>query len=318
MAWLREGMRRRPLAWFYALAVGIAVAVIPLFVLTGADAKIAAAREKTGIEFGTDFVTISRIALEAPESTAAILLAVLQPFSPDIAAFIVTTVALGTVGLRNLVGRYRFWHSSVGWRSGLKVWGVCILTFVGMSVATAVLHRLFMPEGTWKWGMDVFSWGLPLALFVSVWLDVGGVSEETGWRGFALPILQNRMTPLVASVVLGVLWAVWHFPVKFDVLFYGPGGAVVLYGLLVVRFVFLSIVMTYFYNRVGGSTLIAIAMHGLHNDSAGLMGRITGDGLAPYVISEIDLLLPIVAVACVLMFLSGRKLGFDRVSASEQ
>jgi hypothetical protein len=36
-------------------------------------------------------------------------------------------------------------------------------------------------------------------------------------------------------------------------------------------------------SRAGGSTLIAIAMHGLHNDAVGLMGRITGQGLAPYV-----------------------------------
>lgn len=318
MEWLRAGMRRRPLAWFYALALGIAVAVIPLFVLTGADAKIAAARETTGIEFGTDFVMIFRVALEAPGAIGAIFLAVLQPFSPDIAAFIVVAVAFGTVGLRNLVGRYQFWHACVGWRLGLVEWSLCILTFVGMSLATAVLHRLFMPEGTWRWDLDVFSWGFLLALFASVWLDVGGVSEETGWRGFALPILQNRLAPLAASVVVGVLWAVWHFPVKFDALFYGAGGGVVLYGLLVVRFVFLSIVMTYFYNRVGGSTLIAIAMHGLHNDSAGLMGRITGEGLAPYVISEIDLLLPVVVVACVPMFLSGRKLGLGKVPASEQ
>ncbi len=310
MSWLRERMRRRPVTWFYATSMALAVAVIPVFVFTGADATISAAVQESGIVPRTDFVTIVRLALAEPQAIPAILLSVLQPFSPDIAAYAVAAIAFGALGIRNLVRGYRFWSREVGWRRGLRAWGLMTLIFVAMSLATAGLHWLFMPEGTWEWDPGpLLTWGLPLALLVSVFLDVGGVSEETGWRGFALPLLQNRMTPLVASVVLGVMWGVWHFPVKFDVLFYGAGGAVVLYGLLVVRFVFLSIVMTYFYNRVGGSTLIAIAMHGLHNDSAGLMGRITGDGLAPYVISEIDLLLPIAVVACALVLLTGRGLG---------
>jgi len=310
MSRLREKMRRRPVGWFFAASMALAIAIIPLFVLTGADATISAALERSGIALRTDFVTISRLALAEPRAIPALVLSVLQPFSPDIAAFAVAALAFGAPGVRNLVRGYRFWGGGIGWRSGLRTWGLMTLTFVAMSLATAGLHGLFMPEGTWRWDPGaLLSWSLPLALLVSVFLDVGGVSEETGWRGFALPLLQNRMTPLAASVVLGAMWGVWHFPVKFDILFYGAEGAVVLYGLLVVRFVLLSIVMTYFYNRVGGSTLIAIAMHGLHNDSAGLMGRITGDGLAPYVISEIDLLLPIAAVACVLMLLSGRGLG---------
>ena len=63
----------------------------------------------------------------------------------------------------------------------------------------------------------------------------------------------------------------------------------------------LSVVMTFFYNRVGGSTLIAIAMHGLHNDSVFLQGRINAEGLAPYVVSELTLLAPILVVACILL-----------------
>lgn len=82
-----------------------------------------------------------------------------------------------------------------------------------------------------------------------------------------------------------------------------------LLGILVVRFLFLSVVMTYFYNRVGGSTLIAIAMHGLHNDSVFLQGRISAEGLGPYVVGELTLLAPIVAFACVLLLVAGSRLG---------
>jgi hypothetical protein len=50
-------------------------------------------------------------------------------------------------------------------------------------------------------------------------------------------------------------------------------------------------------------------MHGLHNDAAGLMGRITGEGLVPYVVSELALLAPIAAVAAWLLFLTRGRLG---------
>ena len=43
----------------------------------------------------------------------------------------------------------------------------------------------------------------------------GGLSEEPGWRGFALPRLQAKFSPLVSSLILGVIWAVWHAPAKF-------------------------------------------------------------------------------------------------------
>jgi membrane protease YdiL (CAAX protease family) len=43
----------------------------------------------------------------------------------------------------------------------------------------------------------------------------GGLSEEPGWRGFALPRLQAKFSPLVTSLILGVLWAFWHAPVRF-------------------------------------------------------------------------------------------------------
>ena len=60
---------------------------------------------------------------------------------------------------------------------------------------------------------------------------------------------------------------------------FGKGALVALFswGLVVLAF---SVVMTFFYNRVGGSTLIAISMHGLHNDSVFLQGRINAENLS--------------------------------------
>lgn len=314
---IREGMRRRPVAWFFAIAMAAEILVIAVLLLSGAGARLEAAIEDVfgGVQ-RTDFVSAFRLAVEAPRAVPGIALSILQPLTPDVAAFVVAGLAFGFLGVRKLVRGYRFWSGEVGWRRGLKVWGVMALTFVGMSLATAAIDFLLMPEGTWEWDFDVLSWAFPAALFVALFLDVGAVTEETGWRGFAQPVLQGRMTPMAATLVVGLLWGVWHFPARPDVLLggYGLGGGVVLLAILVLRFVVLSIVMAHFYNRAGGSTLIAIAMHGLHNDAVGLMGRITGAGLAPYVISELALLAPIAVVALWLLVLTRGRLGLGKPS----
>ena len=313
-------MRNRPIAWFFAIAMTLEGLVIAVFLLSGAAERFDAAVQTAGVEGKTDFVTAYKLAVEAPEAIPGILLSILQPLTPDIAAFVVTAVAFGAFGVRKLVRGYRFWGKEVGWRRGLKVWGSMLLVFfVLMPLATAGLDALFMPEGTWEWSGHAISWSLLPALFVALFLNVGAVTEETGWRGFAQPVLQSRMTPLAATLIVGVLWGIWHFPARPDILMggYGLGGGALLLGILVVRFVFLSIVMAYFYNRAGGSTLIAIAMHGLHNDSVLFSGTITGDTTASYVISELALLAPIAVVAFGVLVLTRGRLGLGSGKPAE-
>lgn len=75
---------------------------------------------------------------------------------------------------------------------------------------------------------------------------LGGL-EEPGWRGYALPRLQDRHTPFVATMLLGLAWGVWHVPL------YGPAGFVVP---LVLAFFY-----TWLFNRTG-SVLLCVLLHG--------------------------------------------------------
>src|SRR5690606_8411033 len=84
-----------------------------------------------------------------------------------------------------------------------------------------------------------------LATFVFVAV-LGGGLEEPGWRGFALPRLQERLGPLRATALLGLLWGVWHVPL------YGPLG-------FAVPFV-LAFLYTPLYNRTG-SVLLCVLLH---------------------------------------------------------
>jgi membrane protease YdiL (CAAX protease family) len=75
---------------------------------------------------------------------------------------------------------------------------------------------------------------------------VGGGFEEPGWRGFALPRLQARRSPLVSTLLLGLAWGIWHVPL------YGPTGFVVP---LILAFFY-----TWLYNRTG-SVLLCLLLH---------------------------------------------------------
>ena len=312
---IRDRMKRRPVMWFFGISMTIELVVVAIFLSSGAAEKLEAAIRATGLGERTDFVSAARLVVLEPQSSLGVFLSILQPLSPDIAAFAVAGLAFGLGGVVALVRRYRFWREDVGWRRGVRIWGLMLFTFLAMSLVTAGLNYVFSPPGSFEWvNTPILSWSFPMALLASILLDIGGVTEETGWRGFALPLLQARMTPLAATLIVGLMWGVWHFPARPDILLgaYGLWGGALLLAILVVRFLFLSVVMTYFYNRVGGSTLIAISMHGLHNDSVFLQGRINAEGLGPYAISELTLLAPILVAACILLFISGRKLGLDK------
>jgi uncharacterized protein len=89
-----------------------------------------------------------------------------------------------------------------------------------------------------------------------------GFSEEPGWRGYALPRLQARWSPLSASLILGVLWAVWHAPARL-------GGFEAKSAVdTIVEWVFvilISIILTWLYNRTQQSLLSTVLLHSAMN-----------------------------------------------------
>ena len=87
-----------------------------------------------------------------------------------------------------------------------------------------------------------------------------GFGEEVGWRGFALPRLQNRFNALTASLILTVLWAIWHWPLFL----YRPGyTSMDVAGIMGWIFSLLtgSILLTWLYNSSRGSILICAVFH---------------------------------------------------------
>jgi membrane protease YdiL (CAAX protease family) len=108
-----------------------------------------------------------------------------------------------------------------------------------------------------------------------------GIGEEFGWRGFLLPRLQTRYNALVSSLIVGVFWAIWHFPMffiegtsQYDLrLVGGMLPAILGFSLLVIAN---SIQFTWVFNNTRGSVLLVAVLHGASNTWAGYLDPFRG------------------------------------------
>ncbi|MGC5076740.1 CPBP family intramembrane glutamic endopeptidase [Agrococcus sp. DT81.2] len=87
------------------------------------------------------------------------------------------------------------------------------------------------------------------------------LTEELGWRGFALPRLRARFGPLAASLVLGPIWAAWHIPLF---LLSGSRQSYPFVGFVLLA-VSITVIMTWIFDRTRGSVLIAALFHAAMN-----------------------------------------------------
>jgi membrane protease YdiL (CAAX protease family) len=92
----------------------------------------------------------------------------------------------------------------------------------------------------------------------------GGINEESGWRGFALPRLQARYSVLASSLIVGVLWALWHLPYDLAQENWRGSLAWFLEYRLFWRVIF-GVILTWLYNRTNGSLLAPVLFHPVMN-----------------------------------------------------
>jgi membrane protease YdiL (CAAX protease family) len=177
---------------------------------------------------------------------------------PAIAALILIYRENGTHGLKE------FWRKITNWRFSLSWYLGIILIPLIMSGVLPTIILFFIRYGspppflgplhgapTWKNAWWFF-------LFIVV---IGGGQEELGWRGYLLPKLQIQSNALVSSLIIGVIWTLWHVPFLFI-----PGSA--LYGApligYLIQLTLLSLILTWIYNNTD-SILACILYHAWTN-----------------------------------------------------
>lgn len=211
------------------------------------------------LAFAISWVFMIPVALSAQgllEQPVPYALYYLAPMGPMISAIIISAVTEGREGLlRQLRGLTK-------WQVGFKYVAFSVLAPVALFASAVLLEGVL--SGEWpEWGLlgqvDYLPYlGIPGVL--GLWFLTFGLGEEMGWRGFALPRLQRGRTALTATVILGLLWGLWHLPAFFFRDTYMEMGALGL-PMFLVSIIFASIVFTWLYNSTGGSVLMTILFH---------------------------------------------------------
>ena len=179
-------------------------------------------------------------------------------FGPSIAGIIIIAITSGKEGLRDLGQR------ALRWRVGFLWWAIALF-FTGFTTLFSIPINSFLGGEFPSFAFFRQEWIL-IPVFFLITIVGGPLGEEFGWRGFALPNLQRRWGPMIASIIIGTVWALWHLP-----LFFQPESAQAQIGLdllpvYMIGEIVLAIIITWVYNKTGSSLLVGgIILHNADN-----------------------------------------------------
>lgn len=187
----------------------------------------------------------------------------------DVVMVLLATVVLSGVispnsGIRSLLSGLKKWNVGIGW----------YVFALGVWPATVLLSNLLSPLLGMANSPNPASPAFPLGFVVAetfLWylLFGGPLNEEAGWRAFALTRMQERFSPLSASIIIGALWGLWHLPLHLMGMYpFGAAGA-----LIRIFSVPLAIVFTWLFNRTGGSLIPVLFLHSSRNTTSLFLSR---------------------------------------------
>ena len=169
----------------------------------------------------------------------------LAVWAPAIAAFIVVLYHTGISGLARFLSRFLLWRCSLWWYVFLIV-GIPVIFLAGAAMRGTLLT-------------DPFPFATTSAMLIALALAaIKGPMEEFGWRGLALPLLQRKLAPLWAGLILGVIWGLWHLPAF---MLSGTQQSQWAVAPFFVGCVALSIIVTPLFNASRGSILLTAFFH---------------------------------------------------------
>jgi len=197
------------------------------------------------------------------ESALGLVLVLLAAFGP-----MVTGIAF-TYLTRDQEGRRDYWKRIVSFKRIPAKWYLVVFLFVPILNGLAALID-FLAGGTGAtWGeaaLNLFT--NPASIILSIlFATLFPFIEELGWRGYLLDRLQDKFSALVSSLILGVLWSLWHLPTFFirDSYQASLGIGTPAFWLFFAGIIPLNFVFTWIYNNTNRSTLAVILFHAMVN-----------------------------------------------------
>jgi membrane protease YdiL (CAAX protease family) len=295
VTWPRATLKRRPLAWFFGLVLALTwlaqlgLALVALDPYVEGRLILMTAYAPALVAMGLSAVMLPERERPRPAARAGLFAIVfaagmavqwldrtywghdhrpawvaVDAVLTALAAFVISGRLSSRRGVRELLRPLSGWRVRPIWYLvAFGLWPALMLAANAIAplLGEAVPGAPVVPNRPW----------LPLVVesYLCFALYGGPLNEEPGWRGFALPRLQQRHSPLVASLIVGVVWGLWHVPLHLMGLY--PGGA---WGSLIrIQELPRAVVFTWLYNRTGSSLLIAVPFHAAVNTTSLFLPR---------------------------------------------
>ena len=177
----------------------------------------------------------------------AFIIFVIGGFVPSIVGVVLTFIFEGRQGLRLL------FKSSINIRIGFR----SLIIIIGYALVLVILQLLLYRLLGGVFDYSQFIKQLPSILPLMI---LGPISEEFGWRGFLQKKLNKDFSPIVISIIVGVVWSLWHLP-----LFFMVGTSQHEFNIPFISFLISitssAFIFTYIYNKSKESLFSAIMLH---------------------------------------------------------
>jgi membrane protease YdiL (CAAX protease family) len=225
-------------------------------------------------------------------------------FGPALAGALMIVLQGGSLG--------GWLRSIVRWRVSARWWVLALLIPAGLIGTASAAYALLGHEVDVSLLPGRLGGYLPALVMTAL---LGGGQEEFGWRGYVLPRLEARFSPVTATLILGILWGLWHLPiVAADPEFqHGLDVAALLpvVALSLVSVVGYAFLLTWLFNRTG-SVLVAILLHAGFNTANELLAPLPPEAVegAAYEVLSVTMTLTLVAVVLALVALTRGRLGW--------
>jgi membrane protease YdiL (CAAX protease family) len=214
--------------------------------------------------------------------------------TPTITAIIITYRKAGIFGVRLLFSGFT--------KKCSVIWFLIALTIPFLTFYPAILISNLMTGGGEVPVIDIllFSIFLLQMLIMNVW-------EEIGWRGYAQPALQKRFNGLLTSIIIAVVWSLWHIPhfiVQDSQMLSIHDSFLIFIG----ETIFASIIYAWLYNSSNGNLIVVTLFHAATNALGSILIVITG-----YSVPAIYILLLNGLIACIILLVFRSKFFEEKV-----
>jgi uncharacterized protein len=227
---------------------------------------------------------------------------------PTLAGFVMAGITEGRAGMVHLLRRVVLWRVAMRWYLVvLLILPAIWFGSVFLSPGGIAAFRVPSPSLLVAW-LSGFAFAFFAATFV----------EELGWRGFALPRLQGRYGPLLGTLLLGSLWALWHLPVwAFFPSLTGAGTSFLSFTFASTYLGFVgysvafAVLITWVFNHSRSSILLAVLFHASANATGGSF-LVLFPSLFPHPVIPAAFEIGVIVVAVLIVVATRGRLGYDR------